>query len=277
MTADNEVSLSLDAGDAGVVEAAAFIKATDLLLKALGAIEDSVARSKPQSRILNWKIRELSYRSPAKLCVLPETKAAECDHDRAEQLADKVVTHFNSASIYVAGGQGSLNIASGAAVKHLKELSTLVRKGGYRQISIGSRGTMYQIGSHQNLEELSETPVQRISQGSERGVVGSINVRSGMKFKLFNDSFGWIVDVTFEEDDLELVKKSLGRRADVYGSVVREPGHRPVSLTMRPGGLRDLPTGPEEAMDLDRLVGMWADDWDGTPAEEYLRMVRDGE
>lgn len=112
-----------------------------------------------------------------------------------------------------------------------------------------------------------------VTLGAVEGRVQSLSNRRSLRFTLYDALNDRAVACYLKPGEQDMIRALWGLRVVVEGEVYRDP------LTGRPNAIRQvtdvvpLPErGPEEWRE---AVGALADAWDGEPAEETIRRIRD--
>jgi len=120
----------------------------------------------------------------------------------------------------------------------------------------------------------SQAPPQRptVSLGGVEGRIQTLSNRRSVRFTLYDELDDRAVFCYLRPGDENMIQKFWGHRAIVEGTVRRDSAGRPTTIR----DITDVVMLPERGPD-DWLSarGVLAPSWDGTPAEDMIRKVRD--
>lgn len=111
-----------------------------------------------------------------------------------------------------------------------------------------------------------------VSLGGIEGRIQTLSNRRSLRFVLYDELYDRAVSCYLRPGEEDMIQKFWGRRALVEGAVRRDWSARPVTIR----DITDVVLVPERAPDAWLSArGILADSWDGTPAEDAIRKVRD--
>jgi hypothetical protein len=111
-----------------------------------------------------------------------------------------------------------------------------------------------------------------ISLGGVEGRIQTLSNRRSVRFTLYDELDDHAVSCYLNPGEESMIQKFWGLRALVEGTVRRDSAGRPTTIR----DITDVTLLPEHAPDdWLSLKGVWAEAWDGTPAEDTVRKIRD--
>jgi hypothetical protein len=111
-----------------------------------------------------------------------------------------------------------------------------------------------------------------ISFGGVEGRIQTLSNRRSVRFTLYDELDDHAVSCYLRPGEESMIQKFWGLRALVEGTVRRDSSGRPTTIR----DITEVTLLPERAPDeWLSLRGAWAEAWDGTPAEDTIRKIRD--
>lgn len=123
-------------------------------------------------------------------------------------------------------------------------------------------------------ETIAGAPPQRpiVNLGAVEGRIQTLSNRRSLRFTLYDELDDRAVSCYLKPGEQDMIQRFWGLRALVEGMVRRDFSGRPTTIR----DITDVVLLPERAPDSWLSArGALADVWDGTPAEDMIRKVRD--
>lgn len=255
----------MQVGDRDQIYLSDFVGAMNNFYGLLREVDSTVADRKQGN--LRWKVTTLE-RSPVPLVgVTPLLRRVENDSSRNVERA--IID--NVASLTERGERNKF--FSDAALNRVERIAKTTPKIGPSVIYINSRepvdlSTRVTVETLNQVQEL--TKVTYRSFGSLVGNLGSISVRRGKEFRVWDEKTNLPVKCTFDANQEDKAKDLLGKQVIVSGIINGDRNGRPLSVKVEAldpvGIVNDLPT-------IDEMFGLVPDFTGGLSLREFFEDV----
>jgi hypothetical protein len=130
----------------------------------------------------------------------------------------------------------------------------------------------FTIAPGNTVQDAPQGRLPAISLGGVEGRIQTLSNRRSVRFTLYDELDDHAVSCYLKPGEESMIQKFWGLRAVVEGTVRRDSAGRPTTIR----DITDVTLLPEHAPDdWLSLRGAWAEAWDGTPAEDAIRKIRD--
>lgn len=259
MATSETLTVALEGPDISLSSFASAVTALDALLKGLSA---EVA---PNSRLV-WEVEDLQVGS-AIATVRGRTVSGD------PEAVDRVSVAYETIGAALTRGDP---IPYSERVRHDVAALTSVLDDHVRAVRLETANKDYTIAGDRELPS-PPLPVRwerpHISLGAVEGRIQTLSNRRSLRFTLYDSLDDQAVACYLNPGEEDRVRVLLGRRVIVEGEIRRDPwSGRPTAIRQ----ITDIVPLPEREPDEWQAArGALADVWNGEPAEETIRRIRD--
>lgn len=256
MAAEPVLTVALEGPDISLTSFATAISALDALLTALGA---EVA---PDSS-LAWDVQSLEMGS-AIASVIGRLVSGDPDGLARVGAAYEVIGDALTQEVGIP--------YSDAVTRHVGSLTGILANH-VSAIRFETPNRDFTISSISDRQLAATAPGRvTVDQGGVEGRIQTLSNRRSLRFTLYDELNDRAISCYLRHGEEDMIQKFWGHRALVEGMVRRDWSGRPTTIR----NITDVVLLPERGPD-DWLSarGVLAEAWDGTPAEDMIRKVRD--
>jgi hypothetical protein len=254
--ADPVLTVALEGADISLTSFATAVSALDSLLKAL-------ASEVAPSSSLDWQVQSLEVGS-AIATVRGELVSGEPDG----------LARVTAAYETVAGALAQRSaVPYSARVARPATALASVLTDHVRAIRLETAEHDFIVAPDPSTVRLAiPVPSPVVSLGAVEGRIQTLSNRRSVRFTLYDELDDRAVSCYLRPGDEGMIQQFWGHRAIVEGTVRRDFAGRPSTVRDITDIVMVPERGPDEWLS---ARGILADTWDGTPAEEMIRRVRD--
>lgn len=253
-------------GESGTADARRSFTVLERLMTLLGQLEAGAIGSAGST----WGIETLELGSVVTV-LTPNRLAEDATGDLMADLADWAISGFSVAEENEALPEHWSAAAIDTGVELSKQLGLLESDGMTLELRTDGRIRRRVVVTRRSADNLQRTVRRRrTSIGSVIGRLDSITVHNTLKAGLWTERGGRRVEVVFTRDQKESVRRALGRRVEVSGTLTRDVRDRPVSIKVR--RIEHL---PEQDVPLAGVIGADPDLTGGLEPAEHVRRLHD--